>query len=171
MINVTFTTTELLGFDELMEKVNDECSAIMLMYKKYNKIAEFSDLLRDYFGTEIKDNEPIDIKDIENFIISIAKMELLNLITVKETEPMDIILLFEHLSLPDNICNFLAYIQRIDEFDTLLKMVVSYNKHCSGLEVDTKDIILEDIYLCIRDYTDFDNLFIHMKKDFDIKNK
>lgn len=171
MINVKFTTTELLGFDELMEKVNDECSGIMLMYKKYGKINEFSDLLRDYFCTEITHDEPIEIKDIEAFITSYdCKINLLTLITVKETEPMDIVLLFERLSLP-NISNFLAYIQRINEFDTLLKMAVSYNRHCYGLDVETKDITLDDIRLCIRDYTDFDNVFTHMKKDFDIKNK
>ena len=172
MINVKFTATELLGFDELMEKVNDECSGIMLMYKKYGKINEFSDILRDYFCTEITHDEPIEIKDIEAFISSYdCKINLLTLITVKETEPMDIVLLFEYLSIPDNICDFLAYIYRMNEFDTLLEMMVKYNKHCYGLDVDTKDVTLDDIRLCIRDYTDFGNVFIHMKKDFDIKNK
>ena len=78
---------------------------------------------------------------------------------------------YNYISILYSICDFLAYIIRINEFDTLLEMMVEYNKHCFGLDVDTKDVTLDDIRLCIRDYTDFGNVFIHMKKDFDIKNK
>lgn len=171
MINVTFTTTEFLDFYEIKEKVNKDSREVMLIYEKYNKLLEFHEILVKYFGAEISNDDPVTIKDLEKFITTVAKAELLNILHVKEIKTMDVVSFFKHFSCPDIISDYLSFVCNIDEFDTLLEMVNKYCNEYYGIEQDVKDVTLNEILMFIMEYTDFGSIFIRMERDADIKNK